>query len=72
LSATRKVMSAFLVMLVPLAAPTLLNTVALLVRRSALEVAWVEVLAMMVFAFAIKVTRVRIVLPPHKKRVEKI
>jgi hypothetical protein len=44
-----------------LLAPILLNTAAPLVRRLALEVAWVEELAMMVFVNAIKDLRVKIV-----------
>jgi len=46
-----------------LTAPTQLNTVTLLVRRPALVDAWEEVLATMVYALAIRATRVRIVPP---------
>jgi hypothetical protein len=63
LFAARRVTSAFLDMLVLLTAPTLLNTAALLVRRPALVVAWEEVPAMTVFAFATRDSRVRIVPP---------
>jgi len=66
LLAARRVTSAFLVMLVLLTAPTLLNTVALLVRRSALVVAWEEVNAVMVSVSVTRATRVRIV-PPLTK-----
>jgi len=48
-------------MVVLLTAPTLLNTAALLVKRPVPVVAWVEVLAIMVFALATRVIRVRIV-----------
>jgi len=63
LFAARRVTSAFLVMLVLLTAPIPLNTAALLVRRSALVVAWEEVPAITVSALATRVTRVRIVPP---------
>jgi len=63
LFAARRVTSAFLVMLVLLTAPTLLNTVALLVRRPALVVVWEEVAAMAVSALVTRVSRVRIVPP---------
>jgi len=56
-------MSAFLVMLVLLTAPIQLNTAVLLVRRPALVVAWEEVPAIMVYALAIRATRVMIVPP---------
>jgi len=62
LSVKLRVSNLLLVMLVPLIAPTPTNTVALLVERSALVVAWVEVLASTVSALATMVTRVRIVL----------
>jgi len=62
LSALRRVMFPFLVMLVSLTALIPLNTAALLVRRSALEDAWVEELATMVLAFATRDPRVRTVL----------
>jgi len=50
-------------MLVLLTVPIPLNTVALLVRRPALVVAWEEVAATVVSALATRVTRVRIVPP---------
>jgi len=62
LSVKLRVSNLLLVMLVLLIAPTPTNTVALLVERSALVVAWVEVLASTVSALATMVTRVRIVL----------
>jgi len=46
-----------------LTVPIQLNTAALLVRRPALVVAWEEVLATMVYALAIRATRVMIVPP---------
>jgi len=57
----RRVMSVLADMLVSLTAPIPLNTVALLVRRSALVVVWVEVLARAVSALVTRDTRVRIV-----------
>jgi len=64
LSAARRVMSAFPVMLVLSTVPTLLNTALLLELRPVLVVAWVEVLAKMVSVFAPRAP-VRIVLPPN-------
>jgi len=60
-NAPRRVMSALAVMLVSLTAPTLLNTAALLVRRNALVVAWVEEPAKAVSVTVTRDTRVRIV-----------
>jgi len=61
LSAPRRVMSAFLAMLVLLTAPIPSNIAPLLVRSLALVVVWVEVLATMVLASA-RPVRARIVL----------
>jgi hypothetical protein len=63
-------MSAFLVMLELLPALILLNTAALLVRRSVLVVVWEEAPAIMVSALAIRASRVRIV-PPLIKQGDK-
>jgi hypothetical protein len=60
-------MSAFLVMLELLPALILLNTAALLVRRSVLVVVWEEAPAIMVSALAIRASRVRIVPPLIKQ-----
>jgi len=57
----RRVMSVLADMLVLLTAPIPLSTAALLVKRSALVVVWVEVLAEAVFVLATRDTRVRIV-----------
>jgi len=59
LPAARRVISVFLVMLVASTAPTPLSTAIPSERRSALVVVWVEVLAIMVFALATRVSRVR-------------
>jgi hypothetical protein len=61
LNVPRRVMSVFLDMVVLLAAPTLLNTAAPLVKSPALVDAWEEVLAKTVSVFAIEDTRVKIV-----------
>jgi len=61
LSVARRVTSASVVMLVLSAAPTLLNTAALLVRRSALVDVWVEVVATVESVLVTRVTRVRTV-----------
>jgi len=61
LFAVLREMSPFLVMLVSLTALIQLHTAILLVRRSALVDAWVEVLALMVFALATRAPRVKIV-----------
>jgi len=60
----------FLVMLELLPALILLNTAALLVRRSVLVVVWEEAPAIMVSALAIRASRVRIV-PPLIKQGDK-
>jgi len=60
-------MSALVDTVVLLTAPILLNTVALLVRRSALVVAWVEENALTVPASVITVSRVRTVPPLNKQ-----
>jgi len=61
LPVTPRVTSQSLDTVVSLTAPTQLNTAALLVKRSALVVVWVEVLAEAVFVLATRDTRVRIV-----------
>jgi hypothetical protein len=63
-------MSVFLVMLELLPALILLNTAALLVRRSVLVVVWEEAPAIMVSALVIRASRVRIV-PPLIKQGDK-
>jgi hypothetical protein len=62
LSAVRRVMLAFLVMLVALTAPIPLSTAVPSERRSVLVVVWAEVLAITVFALATRASRVRTVL----------